>query len=197
MTKFAFDLDGTVTKEETLPLLAKGLGLTDEMKLLTKLTMEGKLQFNQSFKLRYHVLRNLPLRDIHEVIKNVPLDDDISNFIRENQQRCAIVTGNLDVWIKPLIDDLGCACYSSTSICHGGDYVLDTIIDKSDAIRSMRTTSNKVIAVGESFNDIPMFEEADVAIAYGGVHAPVDIAISVSDYVVFDGGALCQLLRTL
>ena len=37
---YAFDLDGTVTKEETLPLIARELGLETEMKLLTKLTLD-------------------------------------------------------------------------------------------------------------------------------------------------------------
>ena len=43
---FAFDLDGTVTLEETLPLLAKELGLADEMSLLTSLMMAGKVAFD-------------------------------------------------------------------------------------------------------------------------------------------------------
>ena len=54
-----------------------------------------------------------------------------------------------------------------------------------------------VLAVEESFNDVPMFEEADVSIAYGGVHKPVSTAISKSNYVVSNAGALCRLLKIL
>ena len=49
MKKIAFDLDGTVTKVETLPLLAEELDLADEMKLLTDLTLSGKIPFKKSF----------------------------------------------------------------------------------------------------------------------------------------------------
>ena len=48
-TIYAFDLDGTITLDETLPLLAKELDLWDEMRILTELTLEGKIHFFQSF----------------------------------------------------------------------------------------------------------------------------------------------------
>ena len=40
-------------------------------------------------------------------------------------------------------------------------------------------------------------EEADIAIAYGGVHDPVEKAIASSDYVVYRGDSLCNLLKML
>lgn len=195
---YAFDLDGTVTCQETLPLLAKELGLYEEMKLLTKLTMNGDIKFDQSFKLRFHVLNGIKLERIQEVMKTVILDKKIAEFIKENKANCAIVTGNLDLWIKPLVDMLGCKVYSSKGDVQYGDTLeLKYVLHKSEAIRSLRNEYERVVAIGESFNDIPMFEEADIAIAYGGVHDPVSRAIENSDYVVYDGGSLCKLLRML
>ena len=198
MKKFAFDLDGTVTKVETLPILAAELGLSEEMKLLTELTLSGQIPFEKSFRLRYLVLRNIPLKKIREIMDDVKLDEEIAAFIRENKKNCAVVTGNLDCWIEPIIDKLGCKSFSSTSAPDDKNLpVLKKILDKSAAIRELKKTSDKVIAVGESFNDVPMFEEAHVSIAYGGVHKPVSAAISVADYVVFDSKTLCKLLKTL
>ena len=198
MKKFAFDLDGTVTKVETLPLLARELGLSEEMKLLTDLTLSGEIPFEKSFKLRYLVLRNISPNRIRQIMETVTLDENIANFIHDNKECCAIVTGNLDYWIEPIVEKLGCESYSSTSdIDENGNIVLKNILDKSSAIRQMKLKAKKVIAIGESFNDVPMFEEADISVAYGGVHSPVDTAISVSDYVVFEGGALCRLLKML
>ena len=195
---YAFDLDGTVTKVETLPLLAKELDLEDEMEILTGLTLEGKIPFEKSFRLRYLILKNVSPKKIVEIMSTVELDEDIANFIHENKESCAIVTGNLDCWIAPIVEKLGCKSYSSTSrIDADGNLLLEKILHKSSAIFDMKDSADKVIAVGESFNDIPMFEEADISIAYGGVHKPVNTAISVSDYVVFDGGALCRLLKML
>ncbi len=198
MKKFVFDLDGTITKIETLPLLAGELGLKEEMKLLTDLTLSGKIPFANSFKLRYLVLRNIPLRKIQDVMASVELDEEIAAFIKEHKKNCAVVTGNLDCWIEPLTAKLGCESFSSTSELDENNVpVLKKILDKGEAVRELKKTCDKVIAVGESFNDVPMFEESDVAIAYGGVHKPVSTAISISNYVVFDGGALCRLLKML
>ena len=198
MKKFAFDLDGTVTKVETLPLLAAELGLAEEMKILTDLTLNGKIPFEKSFRMRYLILRNIPLKRIQEIMDSVELDEEIATFIREHKDACAIVTGNLDCWIEPIITKLGCANFSSTSELDEKKMpVLKKILDKGSAIRELKKSSDTAIAVGESFNDVPMFEEANISIAYGGVHKPVSTAISVSDYVVFDGGALCRLLKML
>ena len=197
MTKFVFDLDGTITTVETLPLIAAELGLADEMKLLTDLTLSGQIPFAKSFKLRYLVLRNVPLKKIQDVMSTVELDGQIVNFINEHKKNCAVVTGNLDCWIEPIVERLGCESFSSTSELDGNLPVLTKILDKGAAIRELKRTCSKVVAVGESFNDVPMFEESHVSIAYGGVHKPVSTAISISDYVVFDGGALCRLLKML
>ena len=198
MTKFVFDLDGTITKVETLPLIASELGLADEMKLLTDLTLSGQIPFDKSFKLRYLVLRNVPLKKIRDIMSTVELDEEISAFVAEHKKNCAVVTGNLDCWIAPIVDKLGCESFSSTSELDANNSpVLKKILDKGAAIRELKKTCDKIVAVGESFNDVSMFEAADVSIAFGGVHKPVDAAISVADYVVFDSGALCRLLKIL
>jgi hypothetical protein len=42
-----------------------------------------------------------------------------------------------------------------------------------------------------------MFEEADVAIAFGGVHEPPPALVGLADFVARDGATLCGLLETL
>lgn len=195
---FAFDLDGTVTCEETLPLLARELDLVEEMERLTRLTLEGRIPFTESFSHRFRLLREIPVARIREIMDSVRLDEDISGFIRRNRESCAIVTGNLDVWIEPMIGKLGCRCYSSVSSRDAdGGLVLEEILDKAGVVRTLQEKGGKVIAVGDSFNDIPMFRAADVAIAYGGIHPLTEHAASAADYAVSDGGELCRLLERL
>lgn len=195
---FAFDLDGTITKQEILPILAKYLNLYNEMQILTKMTLNGEITFEKSFLMRFYILNNIPISEIHKIIKNIPINNNIIKFIQENKEHCAVVTGNLDLWIKPIIDTLGCKCYSSKGrLSSDGRIELVEIMEKGRAIRQLRTEYKNIIAIGDSNNDVPMFEEADVAIAYGGVHKPTDKARLNSDYVTYDGGALCRLLRML
>ncbi|MBQ9487037.1 MAG: HAD family phosphatase [Selenomonadaceae bacterium] len=198
MKKFAFDLDGTVTKVETLPILARELGICAQMKFLTELTLEGKIPFEKSFRLRYEVLKKIPSKRIAEIMDAVELDEEIFNFIRDNKNNCAVVTGNLDCWIYPIAEKLGCEFFSSTSTLNkDGVPILTEILRKDFAIAQLKKTCEKVIAIGESFNDVPMFEAADISIAYGGVHRRVDAAFFVADYVVNDSQTLCRLLEEL
>ena len=196
---FAFDLDGTVTLDETLPLLSRELGLEDEMKRLTDATLRGEIDFKESFRMRYEMLRAIPIGRIQEIMKNVRLDEDIASFIKSNKDRCFIVTGNLDKWIEPIRDALGCRAYTSESAKdRDGGLRLSSVLDKGDAIRSIKNeTNDKVVAIGESFNDIPMFEASDLSIAYGGVHPPVEEDSRLADYIASSGKELCDLLTFL
>lgn len=42
-----------------------------------------------------------------------------------------------------------------------------------------------------------MFEAADISIAYGGTHKPIQSLITVADYVVYEEDSLCRLLNML
>ncbi|MBE8954285.1 MAG: HAD-IB family phosphatase [Quinella sp. 2Q5] len=192
MTTFAFDLDGTVTCVETLPLLATELGLADEMRLLTELTLRGKIPFDKSFTMRWLILKNIPPQRIRKIMDGVALDEDIAAFIRRRRESCAIVTGNLDSWIEPIVDKLGCRLFSSTTAANALQ-----IQDKGAAIRELKNFSDRVIAIGDGFNDVPMFQAADISVAYGGVHPPAAEAVAAADYVIGDGKSLCRLLASL
>ena len=190
-------MDGTITKTETLPILAKELGISAQMKFLTDLTLAGKISFAKSFRLRYEMLKKIPPQRIAEIMDAVELDEKIFRFIRENKKSCAVVTGNLDCWIEPIAAKLDCKIFSSRSEIVNGVPILTEILQKDFAIKKLKERCGKVIAVGESFNDVPMFKAADISIAYGGVHKPVDAAISVASYVVNDSADLCALLKSL
>ena len=70
---------------------------------------------------------------------------------------------------------------------HSGDTVKD----------ELKKSSHKCVVVGESYNDLAMFEEADISIAFGGVHQPVPALLERSDYFVPGAKELCALLRLL
>ena len=196
-TLFAFDLDGTVTTEEILPAIARKAGLFQEISRLTRMTLDGELDFEASFRKRFAMLRHVPLETVREVTASIPLDPDIRAFIAENTDRCAIVTGNLDRWIEPMVEKLGCAVWCSRSTFHNGQLFLDSILDKGEAVRNMAGSRNRVIAIGDAANDIPMFEAADMGIAYGGIRNPVPGLLAAANRAEYDGRSLCALLRRL
>ena len=66
---FCFDLDGTLTREEILPQIAKHVGLYEEIDLLTKITMDGLITFDKSFKLRTKLLSTIPISKVKKTIQ--------------------------------------------------------------------------------------------------------------------------------
>lgn len=192
------DLDGTITTQEILPRIARDLDLHEEIRLLTEATMRGVLSFEKSFKLRCRLLADVPLSRVREIIAETPLQPDIVAFIAANRERCFVATGNLDVWIRPLAERLGCTFFSSEAQADG-DRLLGVarIVDKGDAVRQIKERFPDVIAVGDGINDAPMFEVAGVSIAYSGVHDAVPALVDLADFVVTEGKALCRLLAML
>ena len=198
-TAYCFDLDGTVTRLEVLPVIAAELGLTEEIGVLTQLTIRGQIPFEMSFRLRCRLLAEIEVDTVARIVEQVPLEESIANFIRDHHEQCYVVTGNLDVWVQRLAASLGCEMYSSKADIrpNGRLGALTSVLRKSSAIRELRNQYDRVVCVGEGFNDLPMFEEADIGIAYGGVHPPARELIENSQYVIGQGDSLCRLLHTL
>lgn len=194
---FCFDLDGTVTQEELLPLIAKEADLFEEINILTKITLDGLIPFGKSFKLRVKLLASAPISVVKKIVDEVRLDPNITEFIRSNKSHCYIVTGNLDVWIAELIaNELGCGFFSSQATYEGDTlHGIKKVLNKRDAIISLREQYDKIVTIGDSMNDCSMFEVADTRIAYGGVHQPTDSLIQLSDYVVYHSSSLVELLK--
>ena len=213
-TLFLFDLDGTLTRREILPELALCLGVADEMRLLTRLTLEGVLNFNQSLRLRFAILRSIPLPTIHKVVAAIPMEPQLVDFIRSWPQKCALATGNVDVWIQPIADLLGCRVFCTQSSIGGqgsdalgkgiasnsghsiASYSLTHILDKGALARGLRK-SRRLVVIGDSDNDLPMLREADISIAFGAAHAPLPHVQAEVNYVAEDVHALRNLLDHL
>lgn len=198
-TAFCFDLDGTVTRLEVLPVIAAELGLAEEIGFLTQMTIRGQIPFEMSFRLRCRLLAEIEVDTVARIVEQVPLEERIADFIRAHREQCYVVTGNLDVWVRRLAASLGCRMFSSRAETRADGRLgaLTQVLRKSSAIRELRGQYDRVVCIGEGFNDLPMFEEADLGVAYGGVHPPARAVIDNAAYVVGEGETLCRLLHTL
>lgn len=197
-TCYAFDLDGTLTSIELLPRIARELGIEREMAYLTRLTMDGVLDFEDSMRLRCACLRAAPIESVRAIVADAPVDPQLAEFIHERRDRCAIVTGNLDFWISPLVERFGCAVYSSRArITDGALDGVESVLHKGEAVLAFRQKFDRVVVVGDGVNDIPMFEVADLGVACGIVHPPAPRLVQAANFVVNQGDALCRLLKAL
>ena len=198
MVQFLFDLDGTVTSQETLPVIASHFGITEELEQLTRQTILGNVPFIESFIKRINILGKLPVSEVRTLLANVPLYAQVAQFIRENMDSCAIVTGNLGCWVEDLVQHIGCRCYNSSGIVQDDRIIkLETIVRKESIVSLYQAQGSKVIFIGEGNNDMEAMRLADISVAVGLTHWPAPSVLSITDYSVFNEDALCRLLRQL
>lgn len=197
---FLFDLDSTITKVEILPVIARHLPdkrMWDEIRDITERTMQGELPFEESFRRRIGILSDIPVSTIRKLIEDIPLNERLADFIRENKERCYMVTGNLDVWIEGLLPKLGledrCFC-SKTTVKNDRIVSVDEVMDKGAVIKSL---PRPFAAIGDGDNDAEMIGAADVGIGFGGVRDIAESVLKNATHAAYSEEVLCQFLRQL
>lgn len=194
---FLFDLDSTITRQEVLPLVASHFGCGDDMRTMTEEAMLNAIPFRQSFIKRVELLKDLPVDEIESLISNISLNDRIVDFITANHERCFIVTGNLDVWIKGLISRIGMSdhLFSSKGMVKDNHLIrVASVIDKMKAIEQF---CDGCVAVGDGSNDAEMISFAEIGIGFGGVRPIAKSVIEVADYAFYNEVSLCRFLNRL
>ena len=193
--RFLFDLDGTITRQEILPEIARAVGLEREIAELTRITMAGSVPFESSLRRRVEILRQIPISEVRAIVAGVEIEPEIAAFLAEHRDRCTIVTGNLDVWIADLVAELGVDCISSTAD-YEGDRLLGVrhVLDKSEVAADY---AGAICMVGDGYNDLGLIAASEYGVAYGGVHPPAPGLMAVATHAIYDPKRLCDLLSAL
>ena len=128
---------------------------------------------------------NLTLGDIQEVIGSLHLLEGAKEFLDELRSfgQVIILSDTFEEFAKPLMKQLGWP----TLLCHRLEIVNGKIVDyklrigeqKKAAVAALKALRYKVIAAGDSFNDIAMLVEADVGILF---RAPENIKREFSQF---------------
>lgn len=198
MTKFIFDLDGTITSEETLPIISDHFNIAAEINKLTEETIAGNIPFIESFIKRVHILGTLPVDKISLLLEKVPLHKKVVEFIKSNSEDCVLATGNLYCWIDKLAKKIGCVAYCSDAEVENNQVIkLTKILKKENIVERYQNAGEKVVFVGDGNNDMEAMRLADVSIASGLIHRPAKSILSITDYLVFSEEALCRQLNQL
>lgn len=196
--KFLFDLDGTVTSAETLPIIAQHFDCVEQISELTARTIQGNVPFVESFIRRVNILGGYSVSEVSELLSKVPLYPQIARFISEHKEDCIIVTGNLTCWCDGLFKAIGCQCYGSEAECESDHVVkLKTILRKEQIVDQYRALGETVVFIGDGNNDLEAMRHANISIATGLTHNPAQSLMSICDYVIFDENALVRQMRQL
>lgn len=198
MVKFIFDLDGTVTKQETLPLISKHFNVQQKIDNLTKETIQGNIPFVESFIQRVYILGKLPINEVADLLEKVELYPEIVNFIKEHREDCVIATGNLGCWVEKLASKIGCCFYNSEGIIKDNKIdKLTKILKKENLVERFKNEGERVVFIGDGNNDVEAMRIADVSIASGLTHMPAKSVLSIANYLVYTEEALCRQLNQL
>lgn len=196
--KFLFDLDGTVTSEETLPIIANHFDCVEQISELTARTVQGNVPFIESFIRRVNILGAYSVSETTRLLSEVPLYPAIAKFIEEHKEDCVIVTGNLTCWCEGLFKKIGCQCYGSEALCEDDKVVkLKTILRKEQIVDQYKALGETVVFIGDGNNDLEAMRHANVSIATGLTHNPAQSLMSICDYVIFNEQALVRQMRQL
>lgn len=194
---FLFDLDSTITKQEILPTVSNIIGKNKEMQILTERTMLGEIPFKQSFIERVKILQDIPVSQVREKIRNIALNDSIAKFIKNNRERCYVVTGNIDVWIEDLIYDLHMEknCFCSKALVKN-DHLekIISILDKNAVIEQI---IQPFVAIGDGNNDAEMIGQAEVGIGFGGVRPIAPSVLGSATHAFYDENKMSDFLQML
>ena len=195
-TVYLFDFDGTLTRQELLPLIAEELGCFDEIQDLTLKTLNGEINFFESFRRRVEILSSAPLSLISDIISRVELRPCFVDFITANSSNCKIVTGNLDLWINDATKTLGVEVFSSKGIVkEDGTVGISQILDKSTI--AARFSGMRTIMFGDSANDASLMRRCDVGIAVGIAHLPPHSILEVCSVLILSEKQISNVIRRL
>lgn len=196
--KFLFDLDGTVTSQETLPCISKYFGCTEQIEELTARTIAGNVPFIESFIRRVNILGQYSVKETSDLLAQVPVYPQLAKFILEHAEDCIIVTGNLTCWCEGIFKKIGCQCYGSIAECENDKVVkIKSILRKETIVDQYKALGETVVFIGDGNNDLEAMRHANISIAVGLTHSPAQSLMSICDYVIFNEKALIRQLKQL
>ncbi|MCK5541832.1 MAG: phosphoserine phosphatase SerB [Desulfobacterales bacterium] len=196
-----FDMDSTLIQTEVIDELAKIAGKEKEVSKITKLAMEGKMDFDESFKQRVALLKGITLDEIKKLPAKLPLSEGaerVTKILKRLGYKIAIISGGFTCvgeYLKEKLD-LDYAFANELDIKDGivTGKIRGEIINgekKAIILRELAQRENlslaQTIAVGDGANDLPMISIAGLGVAFEAKPAVKEKADSAISKVGLDG----------
>lgn len=198
MIKFIFDLDGTLTKEESIPKIASHFGIQADIKELTREAVRGNTPFGASFQQRVQLLKSLPVEEVACVAARIPLYEKMVDFISRHRDACIVATSNLRCWTEKLVKRIPCGIYASEAEMREGKVQgISVLLDKAAIVETYKRAGDTVVFIGDGSNDVDAMKRADIVIAAGITHRPADAVLRIADYTVRDEEMMVKTLEEI
>lgn len=164
-----FDLEGLFTPEIWISI-AEATGI-DELKLTTR----DEPDYDKLMKRRLEILKEngITIKQIQKMIADIQLLSGAKEFLKwvRSMAQVVIVTDNYIEFLRPLLKKLSypmCFCHHLEIDKKGiiTNYHLRIKDMKKKAVQTFKNMNYKIIAVGDSYNDMEMLKEAEYGILF-------------------------------
>ncbi len=174
------DMDSTIVMSETLDEIAAYAGLKDEIAAITKMSMNGEIDFSEALRQRVAMLKGLPLDALEKTwaaTKLMPGARELVATMKAHNATTALVSGGFTYFTGRVAELVGFDIHRSNELLHDGavltgevgepildrDAKLATLIELAEA-RGIQLSAT--LAVGDGANDLAMLREAGLGVAY-------------------------------
>lgn len=175
-----FDFDSTLMDGESIDILASKYGVFDEVSKITTRAMNGELDFFESLSKRVSLLKGMSYENVLEYCKNFPLMNgakELISYLKSKNITVAVFSGGfhegVDLAQNKLNFDIAFANYlhqkdGFLSGLVGGEMMFSN--SKGVMLKRLkellRLKDEEVACVGDGANDISMFEQSSLKIAF-------------------------------
>ncbi len=175
-----FDMDSTLIRGEVIDVLANHAGAGQQVARITESTMNGEIDFKESFSRRVALLKGLDVKVLARVAENLILTEGAERVIRTLKKlgyKIGIISGGFDYFGESLQKNLNLDYVFANELeIENGKVtgnVTGNIIDggrKAEILKTIATVENislqQTIAIGDGANDLPMLSIAGLGIAF-------------------------------
>jgi phosphoserine phosphatase len=192
---FLFDFDGTISKREMVPLLAEGSILEESISKLTQDTVNGLVEFEESYRRRVKLLENIPQSEICKKFEQALVHEKLLSWIIDHREICYVVSGQLDIWMNPWLNKHGLNGFTSQAKYSANSIHLEKIIKKEDIAKLF--PNHDLITIGDGANDVPLMRKSKFSIGAELIHSVPSKLWDVADVIIWKEESLCQVLSQL
>ena len=196
-----FDMDSTLIQTEVIDELAMRAGVGDQVKEITELAMQGKIDFSESFKQRVKLLKGLDASVMQEIAENLPITEGLDRLISVLKKvgfKIAVLSGGFTYFGNYLKEkyQLDYMYANELEIKNGkltGNYIGDIVDAKRKAellkliAQVEKVDIRQTVAVGDGANDLLMLEAAGLGIAFHAKPKVIETAEQSLSSVGIDG----------
>ena len=176
------DMDGTIVDSETLDDLALMIGQETEITKITKLAMDGKINFIDSLIQRVELLKGTKLKFLEKIIKSISFQKGAKELIstmKKNNCICALSTGGFYNIAESVKSELGFDYVQANTLEIINNTITGELLypilnedSKLDFLNFLTKKHNlslqQTCAIGDGANDIKMVTASSMGVSFKG-----------------------------